>query len=110
MVTHVVLFKARPDISLDDRRALVEAFKRAVRDIPSVRGVRVGRRMVHGAGYEAEAPDAADYLVAIDFDDVTGLQLYLRHPAHDELGARFSQHLASALVYDFELGPIEEIA
>ena len=42
--------------------------------------IRIGRRVRHGAGYELSAADAADYLVAIDFDDVVGLQAYLRHP------------------------------
>jgi hypothetical protein len=49
-------------------------------------------------------PDTADYLVVIDFDDLAGLQAYLRHPAHEELGARFNQSLSSALIYDFEVG------
>ena len=45
----------------------------------------------------------------IDFDDLAGLQNYLRHPAHAELGARFGQALSSALVYDFELGALEDL-
>jgi hypothetical protein len=47
-------------------------------------------------------PDTADYLVSIEFEDVEGLAAYLRHPAHDELGVRFTASLAAALVYDFE--------
>ena len=39
--------------------------------------------------------------------DLDGLQTYLRHPAHIELGARFGQSLSSALVYDFEVGGME---
>ena len=97
MVTHLVLMKPRPDLTPHDRAALVDAFERAVRDIPTVRGVRVGRRVLHGAGYESVAPD------------VGGLQVYLRHPAHDELGARFGQALSGAVVLDFEVGGIEEL-
>ena len=100
--------KPRADLSAGDRTAFVESFERAIRDIPTVRGVRIGRRVRHGAGYESSAPDA-DYAVIIDFDDVAGLQTYLRHPAHVELGARFGQALSSAMVYDFELGGIEAL-
>jgi Stress responsive A/B Barrel Domain len=110
MVSHVVMMKPRLDLSADDRRALVAAFERAIREIPTVRAVRVGRRLVHGAGYEQTAPDAADYLIVIDFDDLEGLQTYLRHPAHEQLGARFGQSLSAALVYDFEVGGIEELS
>ena len=103
MVTHVVFMKPRLDLSIADRRALVAAFERATREIPSVRSVRVGRRVKHDAGYEAAAPDA-DYLALLDFDDLAGLQAYLSHPAHHELGARFGQSLSSAWVCDFEVG------
>ena len=72
----------------------------------------MGRRFTHGAGYEARMPDTADYVVAIEFDDVEGLAAYLGHPAHDELGTRFTESLAAALVYDFEeirLGDLRDL-
>ncbi len=109
MVSHIVLMKVRPDLVPADRAALIAAFRRAVHEIPSVRQVRVGTRAMHGADYERQAIDTADYLVVIDFDDLAGLQAYLRHPAHDELGTRFGQALRSALVYDFEVGGLERL-
>jgi hypothetical protein len=71
--------------------------------------VRIGRRVKHGAGYEAIAPDSGDYLAFIEFDDLAGLQAYLAHPAHQELGARFGESLSSALVYDFEAARLEDL-
>lgn len=109
MTSHVVLMKPRPDLSPADRLALVEAFEQAIREVPTVRGVRIGLRTRHGAGYEQFAPDSADYLIAIDFDDLAGLQAYLRHPAHETLGTRFNQSISSALVYDFEVGGVETL-
>ena len=109
MVSHVVLMKPRPDLTASARTALVDAFERAVREIPTVRDVRIGRRIAHGAGYEAVAPDTADYLAMIDFDDLAGLQAYLRHPAHEQLGARFGESLSAALVYDFEVGGVDAL-
>jgi len=46
-------------------------------------------------------------MALVTFDSVDGLQSYLRHPAHSELGARFGRSLSSAMVYDFEVGGIE---
>ena len=106
MITHVALMKPRPDLSAADREAFVGAFRRALLEIAEIRGVRIGRRVTFGAGYEAAAPDL-DVIALIDFDDLAALQAYLRHPAHAELGARFSESLASALVYDFEAGGVE---
>ena len=103
MISHVVLMKPRRDLTEAARDALIAAFARATRDIPAIQRVTVGRRVRHDAGYEASAPDAADYLVVIDFDSVNDLQAYLRHPAHEDLGARFNDSLSAAMVYDFEL-------
>jgi hypothetical protein len=103
MVWHLVLIKPRADLSPGDRQAFIDLFNRAVREIPTVREVRVGRRLIHGAAYEVAAPDSADYVASIGFDDLAGLQTYLRHPAHEELAARFYQSLSSALIYDFEM-------
>jgi hypothetical protein len=103
MIWHLVLLKPRPDLAVTDRRAFAEAFRRAVTQVPTVRGVHFARRTTHGAGYEQRAPDAADYLAVIEFDDRAGLETYLSHPAHDELAVCFGRSLAAAMVYDFEL-------
>lgn len=102
MISHLVLMKPRPDLSTATRERLISAFERALREIPDVKGVRIGRRITTGAGYETGMPDTADYLVMLEFDDASGLAAYLRHPAHQELGERFGDSLAAALVYDFE--------
>ena len=109
MIWHVVLMKPRPDLTPPERRDLLDAFERACRDIPAVRDVRIGRRVVHGAGYEPMMPDSADDLVFMAFDDLDGLRAYLRHPAHDPVGVHFTQSLASALVFDFEMTGLDAL-
>jgi hypothetical protein len=103
MIWHVVLMKPKPNLSDADRAAFASAFERAVHAIPTVRDVRIGRRVTHGASYEQGMPDAADYFAAVAFDDLDGLQAYLRHSAHDEVSAKFGETLSSAMVYDFDL-------
>jgi stress responsive alpha/beta barrel protein len=109
MITHLVLMTPRPDLSAADRDALIAAFTRAARGIPEIRGVRIGRRVRHGAGYE-QMSAGGDYLAAIDFDDIAALQAYLRHPAHDDLGRMFGVAFSEAAVYDFEVGGVERLA
>jgi len=103
VIWHLVLMKPKPDLAGADRAAFADAFERAVHAIPTVRDVRIGRRVTHGAGYETGMPDTADYFALVAFDDVAGLQAYLRHPAHEEVSRKFGETLSSALVYDFEL-------
>jgi hypothetical protein len=108
MISHVVLMKPRAALAVDERHAFVAAFERAVREIPAVRAVRVGRRLRLGAGYESSSPDI-DFVAMIDFDDVAALQSYLQHPAHAELGARFGDTMALAMVYDCEVGGVADL-
>jgi hypothetical protein len=107
MVCHVVLMKPRPDLPDADRRAFAAALARAVREIPAIRGIRIGRRVTHGARYEHEAPDTGEYLAIIEVGDLAGLQAYLAHPAHEALGALFRQSAGAAWVYDYEMGGLE---
>jgi len=99
--------KARTDLTSEESRAFVSAFERAIKEIPTVRAVRIGHRVRHGASYESLGPDAADYIAMIDFDNLDGLQAYLAHPAHVRLGELFYSCLSAGMVYDYEVGSLE---
>jgi len=109
MVFHIVLFKPRPELSAPDRAALIEALEDAHRRIPSIRRVSVGRRVKHGAGYEALMTVDLDYAAFLEFDDVAGLHAYLEHPAHVALGRRFMQSLESSAIYDYQIQGADEL-
>ena len=71
-----------------------------------MRGVRFGRRQLIGAGYEAAATPAFSFFALFEFDDLAGLQAYLRHAAHVALGQLFWSCCLRTLVFDYELaGP-----
>lgn len=103
MLAHVVLFRPRADLSAAERRLLVDALSAAIRDIPSVRRARVGRRVTHGRPYERLMRADYPYAALLEFDDLAGLEAYLRHPAHEQLAARFFESFEEALMYDYEL-------
>jgi hypothetical protein len=103
MVFHIVLFRPRPDLTPADRASLVEALESALRRIPSIRRFHVGRRVIHGAGYEALMPVSLDYAAVIEFDDLAGLQGYLEHPAHQLLASRFMPSLEASQIFDYQM-------
>jgi hypothetical protein len=103
MVSHVVLFRPRASLTAAERVAIVEALEAALRQIPSIRRFRVGRRVTHGARYESLMPVSLDYAAIVEFDDLAGLQAYLRHPAHEALGGRFMQSLEASAIFDYEM-------
>ena len=103
MIAHLVLFRPRPGLTDADRSRLVNAFREALSAIPSLRRARIGRRILHGRPYEALMRTNYSHAAVLEFDDATGLQAYLTHPAHEELGALFFESFEEALIYDFDL-------
>jgi hypothetical protein len=103
MLCHVVLFRPRPDLTSDEVAELVRAVEEAHRVIPSIRRFHVGRRVVHGAGYEAVMRESFDYAAIIEFEDLAGLKAYLDHPAHRALGPRFMRSFESSVIFDYEM-------
>ena len=102
MILHVVLFEPKPHLTAIERDRFRRALETAFREIPSIREARVGRRVLHGAGYEAAIRESFEYAAVIGFDDLEGLRAYLEHPAHRELGALFNTSALRMLVYDYE--------
>lgn len=103
MIVHVVLFSPRSDLPASDRAAVLDALTKAAREIPSIRRLRIGKRVKHSLpGYEQAMRDDYEYAVFIEFDDVAGLTAYLEHPSHAAAGHHFTASAAKALAYDYE--------
>lgn len=109
MIAHLVLFRLRAGLSAVERADLIQAFDAGLRTIPSVRRARVGRRVLHGAGYEPAASDFP-YVAELAFDDVEGLQAYLRHAAHEGPAQRFFALTEATMVFDYEMVEGEAVA
>jgi hypothetical protein len=102
MIVHLVLFRPKRDLPDADRRGLVEAIARAHREIASIRSFTVGKRTMRDVSYAQAMPDYP-YVAVVEFETERGLQEYLAHPAHQELGRRFWETSDSPLAYDYEL-------
>lgn len=82
------------------------ALNAAAREIPSVRRFYVGARVTHGAAYENAMPQNFPFAAIIEFDDLSGLQAYLVHAAHQRLAELFYSLQESALAYDYEVNSL----
>src|SRR6185436_18997951 len=89
-------------LSADERSGLAAELRGVIKTIPSVRRARLGRRVTHGRPYEQRMRVDYEYAAMLDFDDLSGLRMYLEHPAHEALATRFFRVLDESLIYDFE--------
>jgi hypothetical protein len=106
VLLHIVLFRSKPGISASDRAAMLAALHAAASEIPSVRRFQVGARVTHGAAYEKLMLHDFPFAAIIEFDDLAGLQAYLRHPLHARLSQLFYELQEAALAYDYESSPL----
>jgi hypothetical protein len=73
-------------------------------NIPSIRSLRIGRRVRHGLpGYEQAMSVDYGYVALFEFDDRAALEAYLRHPAHEAAARHFTASAAHSLAYDFDV-------
>lgn len=97
MLTHVVLFRLKDPSQTD---ALSADARRLLCDIPTVRGMEIGK--------PADTPERPvvkrDYHVGISvtFDDVAGHDVYGPHPKHNEFIALHKDNWDDVRIFDFE--------
>ena len=104
MTVHVILYKPRSDLTQGTQIEILEKLAVAATTIPSIRRIRVGKRVRHGRpGYEQAMHVDFEYAVIVEFDDVEGLTAYLAHPAHNVIGGHFTASASDSLAYDYEM-------
>jgi hypothetical protein len=109
MIAHTVLFQPGPSVGPETKAGILESLARAIRQCPTVRACRIGRRIRHGLrGYEQQMREDYQYLLILEFDDLEGLRAYLEHPAHGAIGAFFTRATAASLAYDYEVVDLGE--
>jgi hypothetical protein len=109
MIAHTVLFQPGASVGQEQKRAILDSLTRAIRQCPTVRACRVGRRIRHALpGYEQQMREDYQYLLILEFDDMEGLRAYLEHPAHGAIGGFFTSAAAASLAYDYEMVDLGE--
>lgn len=104
MILHVILYKPKTDMNDGARQQILEGLATAATAIPSIKRLRVGKRVTHGRpGYERAMHVDFEYAVIVEFDDVEGLTAYLAHPAHSAIGGHFTSSASDSLAYDYEM-------
>jgi hypothetical protein len=106
VLLHIVLFRPKQEIAASERAAMFAALETAASEVPSVRRFQVGARVTHDAAYEKLMLHDFPFAAVIEFDDLSGLQAYLRHPAHERLASLFYLLQDAALAYDYEMKPL----
>lgn len=95
MLTHVVLFKFKPDTTEEEIARIETGLKGLPAVIGEIREFRVGRDVVR-------AERSYDLALVSAFDDLAAMQRYQVHPTHQEVVALVKAACAGVVVVDFD--------
>jgi hypothetical protein len=99
VIKHVVMWQLRESALGMDKPALaIELKKRLmslVGKVPSIRGFEVGLNEIQSDG-------CRDLVLVSSFEDVAGLDAYIKHPAHQEVVAFVRQVVLERRAVDYE--------
>jgi len=97
MLTHVVLFKFKPDTSETDIQHAADLLVKLPDSIDEIRSFRVGRDIVR-------SERSYDLALISEFADLEAMQSYQVHPEHQKVVAFLKTVTCSIAVVDFK-GP-----
>jgi hypothetical protein len=104
VISHIVLFNPKPDVTTEQRRSFALAIHETCRSIDVVRAARIGRAKDIHAGYARSFGEKTyEYAAVLDFETEAALVQYLQHPLHRELGRLFWETCESTVVVEVEM-------
>ena len=96
MIRHVAVFRFTPGFTIEQREHWMSLLRALPDQIPELLSLSVGSDVVRGAA-------SHELAIVADFDDLDGLEAYMRHPAHAEV-LRISAPVKTSLAtVDFEI-------
>lgn len=99
MVKHIVLFKLKEEISLEQKLVIMKSFKSAIEalpaEIPVIRNIEVGFNINPGESF--------DIALYSEFDSLDDVKFYATHPAHVAAGKILADAKESRSCVDYEV-------
>lgn len=77
MITHIVMFRWKPDLPEGQLAAIAAALDGLPPAIPTIRSYR------HGSDLGIAGATNSDYAIVATFDDADGWHTYDKHPVHE---------------------------
>lgn len=97
---HTVIFYLKKDVTDSTVDTVIADARELLGQVPTVRGLKVGRRSEKSKGERNDKEFQIGLLVL--FDGYDGLQEYNVHPKHKEFVARHLKNFENIKVFDFE--------
>ncbi len=95
MLTHIVLFRFKPETTAEQASQLESGLKGLPTVIDEIREFRVGRDIIR-------SERSYDLGLVSSFDDLAAMQRYQVHPAHQQVVSMVKAYCSSVVAVDFQ--------
>lgn len=103
MISHIVLFEPRENLSASDFLLFAQQLQVVIRNVPGIRRASIGRSVAIDSGQRRNFGDNTySFSAVLDFDDAQDLIRYLNHPDHHALGKLFWEYCKATVVLEVE--------
>lgn len=103
MISHIVMFKFRDDVTPAQREAARTAFKAGIEALPEV--IPTIRRVY--VAFNLNPNEKWDICLTSSFATLDDATAYGAHPAHKAVAMELMKHIAERACVDFESDPMD---
>jgi hypothetical protein len=98
MIKHIVLFKLKDEISVEEKQVVMNKFKEAIEALPRV--ISVIRKIE--VGLNVNPAESWNIALHSEFDSLDDLKMYATHPDHVAAGKILAETKESRACVDYE--------
>lgn len=99
MIKHIVLFKLKEDVSLDEKALAMNKFKEAIESLPQK--ISVIRKIE--VGFNTNPSESWDIALYSEFSSLDDLKVYATHPEHVAAGKLLANVKENRSCVDYEV-------
>lgn len=98
MIKHIVLFKLKEEISVEEKQVVMNKFKEAIEALPGI--ISVIRKIE--VGLNVNSAESWNIALYSEFDSLDDLKMYATHPDHVAAGKILAETKESRACVDYE--------
>ena len=97
MLKHLVLFQLKPELSAEQRQAVMENFKQGIMALPAI----IPEIQSIAVNFNCNPSEQWDICLESTFASLEALDVYAQHPAHKAEGAELRPNICGRSCVDY---------
>ncbi len=97
MLKHIVLFQLKPELTAEQRQAVMDNFKEGIMALPAI----IPEIQSIAVNFNCNPAEQWDICLESTFASLEALDVYVQHPAHKAVGAELRPNICGRSCVDY---------